>query len=469
MRTRALHAAAALSALLLLASAADNRDVTGDWNGKILGVRLVLHVQRGAAGYIAKLDSPDQGATGIPIDTLAFGGDSLRFEMRALHAAFAGHMNAAGDSIDGQWSQAGMSLPLAFARGQGASPHRAQEAWPPYPYDTLEVSVPNRAAPGVTLAGTLTLPRGRGPFPAAVLITGSGPEDRDETILGHRPFRVLADHLTRHGIAVLRLDDRGVGRSTGEARGATSEDFAGDALAAVAFLRGRKEIDRAHIGLIGHSEGGIIAPIAANRSRDVAFIVMMAGPGIPGDSLLILQSMLVRRSLGIGEEALARERVVTRRLYAAARRGDSTSVASAVQDLVKLQLAGVPEEQQRAIGGADSLAARALRQLLSPWMRFLVTYDPAPALERLKIPVLAINGGKDLQVPPREDLEAIRAALARGGNRDARTVELPGLNHLFQTAGTGSVAEYARIEETIAPAALDTISTWIVARTGGKR
>jgi uncharacterized protein len=463
------RAAAALAILVSLTAATPTRDLQGDWSGKIQGaLTLVLHVQLGAAGYTATLDSPDQGSMGMAIDTLAFAGDSLHFEMRRLQAAYAGRMSAGGDTLVGQWHQGGMTLPLSLARGLPAPVVKKarQETWPPYPYDTVAVSVPNPNAKGVTLAGTLTVPRGSGPFPAAVLITGSGPEDRDETIFGHRPFRVLADHLTRHGIAVLRLDDRGVGQSTGTFRDATSEDFASDALAAVAFLRGRKEIAPKKIGLIGHSEGGLIAPMAANRSHDVAFVVLMAGPGIAGDSILVLQSMLVRRSLGIGEEELARERAVMRRLYAAVRRGDSTAATAATHELVRLQLAGVPEERVKAMGGVDSIAAGGVRQMLSPWMRFFVTYDPAPALARLKIPVLALNGSKDLQVPPREDLDAIRAALARGGNHDAKAIELPGLNHLFQTAETGSVTEYARIDETIAPIALDTISDWIAARTG---
>ena len=471
MRIQTLfRAASAIAVLVALTSASDRADLSGPWSGKIQGMlRLVLHVQRGGGGYAATLDSPDQSAMGMTIDTFALEGDSVRFEMHALSASFAGRMSADGNTIAGEWRQGGLALPLSFARGAGAPVRHAQEAWPPYPYDTLEVSVPNPKAAGVTLAGTLTLPRGKGPFSAAILITGSGPEDRDETIFGHRPFRVLADHLTRRGVAVLRLDDRGVGRSTGKFAGATSEDFAGDILASVAVLRGRSEIAPRQIGLIGHSEGGLIAPIVANRSRDVAYVVLMAGPGLPGDSLLMLQSALMRRSIGVDDAALAQERVVSRRLYAAAHRGDSVAVIDAAHELVELQLAGLPEAQRGALGDPDSIAASAVRQFWSPWMRFFVAYDPAPALERLKVPVLALNGSKDLQVPPREDLAAIRAALARGGNRDVTVRELPGLNHLFQTAGTGSVAEYAGIDETIAPAALDTISTWILAHTATRK
>ena len=465
MKLRALARALAALAILVSLTAASSRDLSGVWCGMIQGVLgLVLHVQRAAAGYTATLDSPSQGSMGMTIDTLAVSGDSLHLEMRGLQASYAARMNAGGDTLVGQWHQGGMALPLSFTRGLPAPVVKKarQETWAPYPYDTVAVRVPNLKAKGVALAGTLTLPRGKGPFPAAVLITGSGPEDRDETILGHRPFRVLADHLTRHGIAVLRLDDRGVAQSTGTFPGATSEDFASDALAAVAFLKARKDLG--HIGLIGHSEGGLIAPMAANRSRDVSFVVLMAGPSIPGDSILILQGTLLRRSIGIGEEELARERVITRRLYAASRRNDSAAVVAAARELVSLQLAGVPEERIQAMGGRDSIAAGAMRQFISPWMRFFVSYDPAPALARLRVPVLALNGSKDLQVPPAENLAGMRAALA--GNPQATVKELPGLNHLFQTAETGSITEYAPLDETIAPIALDTISDWIIAQAG---
>lgn len=467
MRIQALlRALSAIAVLVALTdAAADRTDVTGAWSGKIQGMlTLVLHVQRGATGYTATLDSPDQGAMGMPIDRLSVTGDSLRFEMRALRAGYLARINAAGDSLEGLWSQGGMSLPLVLTRGAPAPTRPSQEAWPPYPYDTVAVSVPNQAA-GMTLAGTLTLPRGKGPFPAAVLITGSGPEDRDETIFGHRPFRVLADHLTRRGVAVLRLDDRGVGQSTGTFAGATSEDFASDALAAVQFLRVRKDV--AKIGLIGHSEGGLIAPMVANRSHEVSFVVLMAGPALRGDSILTLQSARLRSAIGVSDQALAAEQEASRRVYTAAARGDSAGVAAATRELVRLQLAALPEAQRQAAGDPESIAASAVLQFWSPWMRFFIAYDPTPALARLTVPVLAINGSKDLQVPAPENLPAMRAAL--GDNHDATVKELPGLNHLFQTANTGSVAEYARIDETIAPLALRTISDWITAHTGTKR
>jgi pimeloyl-ACP methyl ester carboxylesterase len=259
-----------------------------------------------------------------------------------------------------------------------------------------------------------------------------------------------------------------VGGSTGRFREATSEDFADDVLVGVEFLKSRKEIDGKRIGLIGHSEGGLIAPMAAVRSKDVAFIVLMAGPGIPGDSTLILQSAAIRRSTGVGEEFVDRELALHRRMHRLLRQNDSLGVVEAARELVRLQLQSVPEEQRRAMGDPDVLAAGAVRQLFTPWMRFFITHDPRPTLRRVRCPVLAINGANDLQVLPQENLTAIEAALRAGGNRHAVVKELPGLNHLFQTCRLCTLPEYSQLEETMAPAALEEMSGWIL-RTAAKK
>ena len=466
--TRAIRAALAAALAMMTVTSAAVADIEGIWQGTLQGMlRMVVHVQRGADGRLAgTLDSPDQGALGLPIDTLTFDGDSLLFEMRRIMGRYQGRMAAAGDSIVGVWRQGGLSFPLALARAEKAPElRRPQEPAGPLPYDTVAVTYRNSRAEGVILAGTLTRPRGSGPFPCALLITGSGPEDRDETVFGHRPFLVLADHLTRRGIAVLRVDDRGVGGSTGRFSGATSEDFASDVRAGIAFLGTRREIDPRRIGLIGHSEGGLIAPMVAAGSKDVAWVVLMAAPGIPGDSTLMLQSAALRRSVGVSEESIAREMATNRRLYALLRQGDSAGVVREGRELVRLQIEGLSETQRQAVGDPDSVAEGAIRRLFTPWMRFFVSHDPRPTLERVKCPVLAINGGRDLQVLPAENLAAIETALARGGNRDVTVKELPGLNHLFQTCSSCTIAEYMQLEETLSPAALDEMSRWILART----
>ncbi len=468
MKRRLLFAAVALTCIVGCRSVrAAERDPVGHWQGSLQGmVRLVLHVERRDDGSLAgTLDSPDQGAMGLRLDSLAFAGDSLRCSLHAAGGGYAARMNATGDTLHGTWSQLGQSMPLVLARTSApAEPVRTQRIVPPYPYDTLAVAFENPRAPGVTLAGTLTVPRGKGPFPAAILITGSGGQDRDETVFAHRPFRVLADHLTRNGIAVLRLDDRGVGGSTGKQAGAASGDFAGDIVAGVDWLAKRPDIAAKRIGLVGHSEGGLIAPLVTTQRKAIAFVVLLAGPGLRGDSLMILQNMAVRRPYVSGEDALAREIAEVRAAYAAVRSGDSTAVLAAVRRLVDAQLGSMGG----AAAGVDreGLVTSAFRQIWSPWFRYFLVHDPAPDLQRIRCPVLAINGDKDIQVVAKENLAGLEKALRAGGNKDITLLTLPGLNHLFQTCRTCTMGEYGQIEETLAPAALELISTWIRKRTG---
>lgn len=469
MRSRSLLA---LALLALLASGASvraappGRDPVGHWQGSLQGmVRIVLHAERRADGTLmGTMDSPDQGAHGLRLDTLAFTGDSLHFTLRMVGGGYAARMNAAGDTLHGRWTQLGQSMPLILARTSASSePKRTQRVVPPYPYDTLAVRIVNAAAPGVALAGTLTLPRGKGPHPAAILITGSGGQDRDETVFGHRPFRVLADHLTKQGVAVLRMDDRGVRGSTGSQESATSQDFATDIVAGVDWLVTRPEIASKRIGLIGHSEGGLIAPLVAQQRRDVAFVVLLAGPGLRGDSVMVLQSMAVRRALDIGDEALAREAAANHAVYAAAIAGDSVRLEAAVRTLVDLQLGATP-------GGAamdkENLVRSGMRRVSSPWFRWFLAHDPAPALSALACPVLALNGDRDVQVAAAQNLAGIEKALRAGGNKDFTVKSLPGLNHLFQTCTTCVVGEYALLEETFSPPVLELVSSWIRKRTG---
>jgi pimeloyl-ACP methyl ester carboxylesterase len=434
------------------------------WQGKLQDVlRIVVHVGQDSTGRLSSsIDSPDQGAMGLEVDATTFASDTLRLELTRLGASFSGRMSDDGARISGEWHQGGQSLPLALARADSiAPPRRPQEPDRPYPYVEEQVSYPGGAA-GVSLAGTLTRPSGAGPFPCVLLITGSGPENRDEMVFGHRPFLVIADHLTRHGIAVLRVDDRGVGGSTGSTENATSEDFAADVLAGLDFLRARPDIDSKHIGLIGHSEGGLIAPMVAGRSEHVAFIVLLAGPGVPGEQILFAQGQAILRAMGKSEQELAQERRVQERLFAIAKQPlDSAAVAARVREAFRA-------EHIDSVAAAAQIRA-SIGVARSRWFRFFLTYDPRPALRKLRCPVLALNGGKDMQVPPRQNLPEIERSLKAGGNRDFETRELPGLNHLFQTCTTGAPTEYASIEETFAPAALDAMTEWIRAHAAHGR
>ncbi len=417
---------------------------------------------------------PMQHALDMPLADVVVTDKQLKFAIPSVGAAWVLDIAEDGKSATGVLKQGG-EFPTTLHRlaaGESVSKTlvRPQEPQEPFPYDVHAVHFENAAA-GVKLAGTLTIPRGTGPFPCVVMVTGSGPQDRDESLLGHRPFLVIADHLTRNGIAVLRYDDRGVAQSKGAFATATSDDFAQDALAAIAFLKTRKGIDGAHLGIVGHSEGGLIAPMCAVRSKDVAFIVMLAGPGMRGAELLALQGKLIRIAEGVPADAAELQAGESVEIYAMVAAGKSDDEVKAAMRVVALRQlkrdtemgAMSDEELARKV---DEVVAEQSAELLRPWFRRFLAYDPRVDLEKVTCPVLALNGEKDLQVPPKENLALIEAALHVAGNTDFTTKELAGLNHLFQTCTTGSPSEYGQIEETFSPQALDLIAKWIRARSG---
>ena len=340
-----------------------------------------------------------------------------------------------------------------------SAPLRPQEPKGAISYDEEEVKYSNLTA-DVTLAGTLTLPRSGKPSPAVLLIAGSGPIDRDETVFGHKPFLVLADHLTKQGIAVLRVDKRGVGQSTGNYDVSTTEDFAADVLAGVEYLKTRKEVDAEQIGLIGHSEGGLIAPMIAVKSNDVAFIVLMAGAGVTGEATLYAQEALISRAMGVTEEQISHQLDFQKQVLSVIKNeSDLEKAEKLLREIVAKQLANLPKEEQQT--SANVMEAQ-MKRCNSKWFRYYLTYDPITSLKHLKIPVLVINGELDSQVPPKQNLPVIAKILEEAGNRNYRIIEFPKLNHLFQTCETGSILEYGKIEETIAPVVLDTLSSWIL-------
>lgn len=435
----------------------------GVWQGALQGngmrLRLQLHVSHDdQKQLVAALDSPDQGVSGLPATKVSQKEALFRFEIPVVNGTYEGTLNAAKTGISGTWTQNDVKQKLEFQRSDKLLELvRPQTPVKPYPYREEELTFPNKQAK-ISLAGTLTLPSGPGPFPAAVLISGTGPQDRDESIAGHRPFLVLADHLTRKGLAVLRFDKRGIGKSAGNYDQATTDDFAGDVEAALACLKTSKEIDPGKIGLIGHSEGGIIAPLVATRSNGVAWIVLLAGPGLKGEDLLLLQSELILRTAGVNDNEISRTREFNKQTYALVRQEkDPAALEAKLNDFVKSTTAG-------AAIPANALKGQ-IHQLVAPWFRAFLDYDPVPALQKTACPVLALNGERDLQVPPRENLSKIKKALEDGGNKDFRTTELPGLNHLFQHGPTGSPTEYGTVEETMAPEALNAISDWVLKHT----
>jgi pimeloyl-ACP methyl ester carboxylesterase len=464
--------AAAAAAVGVLDPGTHADGVQGIWQGALragaIELRVVFRITRTDDGILtATLDSPDQGATGIPVDELAVDGGSVRMEVRSVRGVFQGTLAEDGSALRGAWSQSGVNLPLALQRvDEVTEPRRPQEPAGPLPYREEEVRYENEQG-GATLAGTLTLPNVPGPYPAVLLVSGSGQQDRNETVFGHRPFLILADYLTRRGLAVLRADDRGIGGSTGDVVHATSEDFASDVLAGLEYLNTRPETAPRRIGLLGHSEGGLIGAMVAARSDDVAFLVMLAGPGVTGEEILYRQAELIAAASGAGPEVISRNRDLQARLFGVLKQETDDAIAQKkLEGIITAAMEEMGEEEREAIGLPDEAVELQVQALLSPWFRFILTYDPGAALCNVKCPVLAINGEKDLQVPAEDNLQAIRVALRAGANEDCTIQKLPGLNHLFQTAETGAPSEYGKIEETISPGVLQMIGDWVMARVG---
>lgn len=432
----------------------------GRWEGTIdrngVPLRLIINIHTTEdQGTLATLDSPDQAANGIPVSDLKHEDDTVSFTIKLAQAQYIGTLTG-GTTITGTWTAPGLDeQEIIFTRNDKPKEEarRPQTPKAPFPYTSEEVAIPNPDASDVTLAGTLLIPEGQGPFPAAVLITGSGPQDRDESLMGHKPFLVLADALARQGIAVLRYDDRGVGESSGEFSDATSADFATDAYAVLNFLRTHDAINHEAIGYIGHSEGGVVAPIAATFEHTPAFIVMLAGPGTPLSELLIEQNRLMSKATGGLDEDFAKAKPIIEELYAAVIAADSE------QDAIAKGTAILNDEAMETIGIDEPQRTAMLGQICNDWMRALLAYDPAPNLQQLDMPLLALNGSLDLQVPADANLDAIRQATSN--NPDVTIINRDGLNHLFQHATIGTVGEYAQIEETFDPETLRIIADWI--------
>jgi uncharacterized protein len=420
---------------------------------------FAVELTRGANGYTGKIQVPQQGTRDLPLSDVVVSRERISFAIAEVGAKWSARRDAKGAPADCSFEQGPAKLTCTLTAIDAAAyqalgvPVRPQEPKPPFDYDAIDVTYDNPAG-AVKLAGTLTVPKGEGPFPAVLMVTGSGVQDRDESILGHKPFWVIADHLARHGVATLRVDDRGIGGSSGDPSKATTDDFVGDALAGVTFLATQPRVDAKHIGLIGHSEGGLIAPMAAARSKQIAFVVMLAGPGVPGAELMPRQVERLLQASGVPEAeiatAVAQQRAIMK--IVASKHDEATA-----RKEINAVLAGPSGELNEGL-------APEIDRLLSPWFRNFARFDPRPTLAKVKVPVLALNGELDVQVDAEQNTVAIEKALRR--NRKAEVKRMPGLNHLFQHATTGAVAEYAAIEETIAPEVLDTITTWIQQTTG---
>ena len=409
---------------------------------------------------------------GAPV--VSVNGETISVPMSDWDASYTGTWSKSDGRIDGAFSQAGDTFPLVLERSpaEEAGSRRPQTPRKPFPYLAEEVTYPNPDG-GHTLAGTFTRPMSGDSFPAVILISGSGPDARLPGESGHRPFLVLADHLTRRGIAVLHYDDRGMGESTGDFRAATTEDFASDALAGVAYLKTRDDVDPGRIGLAGLSEGGLVAPMAAVQSSDVSYIVLMAGPGVDGERIGEAQTELVARANGATEEMISEFRQWEAAIHGILKSVDDPDRArEAIEAIIRTRLERARGQARRLYGISDDdtfarFVSQQAQELNTPWRRFYISYDPAPTLEQVTVPVLAINGTRDLYVPHEENLREIEAALKRGGNTRYEIHAIPDVNHFFQHAQTGTAREAETIDETFAPEVLDLIASWILKTVEG--
>ncbi len=424
----------------------------GFWKGKLnLGVQqleLGFNVLVDNEAFLATLDVPAQGAYGVPVNEVAVFGDSIRLGMSSLNALYKGKLRF--DTIEGTFTQQGMTLPLILVRSEKESKQtRSQDPKEPFGYHIEEVRFTNERH-GVELAGTFTVPNGDGPFPAVVLVSGSGAQDRNEEVFNHRPFWVIADYLTRNGIAVLRYDDCGVGGSGGDPASATTLDFSFDAEAAFDFLGGRAEVDTSKIGILGHSEGGLINFMVAARRPDVAFVISLAGPAVPGIEVLRAQQEAVFRAQGLPEEAIAMREAMNDRLFAVIAESNNREEADSLL-----------RNRAKEWGYNEEQVDQAISQLTMPWMYFFLKYDPTEAIVKTNCPALLLNGSKDLQVLASQNFPAYENSIAKYGKTNLTLRELPGLNHLFQHCQTGAPDEYFTIDETISPEVLEMVVEFV--------
>lgn len=448
------------------------QNFSGAWQGKLNvgnGLTIVFHITKNADGlFTSTMDSPDQSAFGIGCESTIVSDDAIKIMLTKLGVQFSG--NIINDTLlKGFFMQRGAKLPLDLTRAdeiKTLAPIRPQTPVPPFPYKSIDVEYDN-ADKSLHYGATITIPNGSRPFPAIVLITGSWQQDRDETIFLNKPFAVIADHLTRNGYIVMRVDDRGAGKSTGDFSTSTSADFEKDVNTSVDYLKGIDGIDKNRIGLMGHSEGGMIAPMVATERKDINFIVLLAGPGVKIIDLMAEQNASVFKSEGVVEEDANRFKTVftevSKKIIAAA---DTTAAYNNAYKYFTKWAAEIPTKSL-ATFGFDTEEKRIkyvkalVSQFSSPWFKYFMSYDPTPYLKKLTCKVLALNGSKDIQVVASQNLPGIEAALKKSKVKDYEVKELPGLNHLFQTCHECTVAEYGKMEESFSPVALNIITEWL--------
>jgi hypothetical protein len=458
--------------LLLLGGANAQKTIAGTWQGKLsvsaTSLRLVVHIKEEGSGFSATLDSPDQGAKGIPVSRVERKGDSLLLEIAAAGAKLSGRLTS-DTTFNGQWSQ-GFSFPLDLKKlpeGETlAVAKRPQTPKPPFPYHSTDVVYYNRDR-SIQFGGTITRPNGSGPFPAVLLLTGSGQQNRDEELFDHKPFAVIADYLTRKGYLVLRVDDRGVGQTTGDVKNATTKDFTDDAMVGLDYLKSLPETEKSKIGLLGHSEGGMIAQMVAAQRRDLAFVILLAAPGEKVMDLMVHQNKAILQSAGVpaqtADSYLALYRSLITALLLSPSNDQNNTALQMVDNWVKKTPAaivaattGIKDEKSK-----ETFLHNFSEGINTAWFRYFFRYNPDAYVKKITASVLALNGDKDIQVVAKPNLAALKASLQKSKAKRFDVIEVSGLNHLFQHCATCTVAEYGQLEETLAPEVLETIGSWL--------
>jgi len=450
--------------LFVFTKANTQENIVGEWNG-ILSIggqqlSLIFHIEKVGNSFSGTMDSPDQKAFGIKADKVTYAKDTLEFIVSKIGLSYKGHL--VDTTISGEFTQGYYKAPLQLSRKKVEKKviPRPQEPHAPYSYLEEEIVFRNKNA-DFDLSGTLTLPKGEGIFPAIILISGSGPQDRNEEILGHKPFLLIADYLTKKGYAVLRYDDRGTAKSGGKFENSISPDFASDAAAALSYLKTRKDIDSNKIALAGHSEGAMLAAMIAANDPSVNAIIMLAGPGIPGDQLLLMQQELIATVNKVNVDEIKETTATNTSLFDLIKlSSDIESAKVAVEKKLKEISKKLSKSTLETYGGKTEYVKQNLVAFINPWMYYFLRYDPAVDLKKVKCNVLALNGNKDLQVPSKENLAAIELNIDNPG-KTKEILEMPNLNHLFQKCLTGNITEYGALEETISPAVLEKINEFL--------
>jgi pimeloyl-ACP methyl ester carboxylesterase len=444
------------------------QQMQGTWAGlmKIPGgqINIIFNIGQQDGNYQVAMDIPTQNVKGMKANSVALEEKKIAVHFEMIKSVYAGEFSN-DSTITGEWQQNGFKFPLVFSKNRAGNtgPARPQTPEQPFPYTEKKVRFENEKAE-VTLGGTLTIPHGKGPFPAVVLVSGSGPQNRDSELFGHKPFAVIADHLSRNGIAVLRYDERGVGTSTGEFANATTSDFAEDATVALEYLRKEPKILHNKVGLVGHSEGGLVGPVIAAGTSRPDFLILLAAPAMEIDALMLEQIRLTSEASGASPEMLKLFNDTNSKVNALLKSGPLTDTTTKkIEDvfarhLSQLTKGAMSEDEIR------KQAKQSMKQTTTPWFVAFINHKPKEYLAKITGPVLALNGSKDLQVPAKQNLAEIREILGNNKRVQLTVQELPGLNHLFQTANTGNVSEYGQIEETFSPVALKIISDWILLR-----